>query len=55
MNPELKEDSIYFVYEKGRKDIAKYEKGKFLFFGWEVPESINKFEKWEEVSITIKN
>ena len=57
----LTEESIYLVYSKDKDDagnrfveVAQYRKGKFWFFGWEVPESIEKFETWKELVLSIK-
>jgi hypothetical protein len=61
MNPELTEESIYLAYSKDKDqlgnrhvEIAQYRKGKFYFFGWEVPEPIDKFEYWKELVFSIK-
>ena len=61
INPTLTEESIYFVYSKDKSgdgnrlvEIAQYRKGKFWFFGWEVPEPIEKFEFWKELVFTFK-
>jgi len=61
INNELKEESIYLVYSKdvdnkGNRlvEIAQYRKNKFWFFGWEVPEPIEKFESWKELIFSIK-
>jgi hypothetical protein len=60
-NQELTEESIYLVYSKdtdqnGKRlvEVAQYRKGKFWFFGWEVPESPEKFEYWKELVLSIK-
>lgn len=57
----LTEESIYLVYSKDKDkdgkrlvEIAQYRKGKFWFFGWEVPEPLEKFEHWKELIFTIK-
>jgi hypothetical protein len=61
INNELKEESIYLVYSKdvdnkGNRlvEIAQYRKNRFWFFGWEVPEPIEKFESWKELIFSIK-
>jgi hypothetical protein len=61
INNELKEESIYLVYSKDVDDkgnrlveIAQYRKNKFWFFGWEVPEPIEKFDSWKELMFSIK-
>jgi hypothetical protein len=58
---QLNEESIYIVTSKDKNEdgkslveIAQYRKGKFWFFGWEVPESIEKFESWKELVMSIK-
>ena len=58
---ELKEESIYLVYSKdfdenGNRlvEISQYRKNRFWFFGWEVPEPIDKFEYWEELVFSKK-
>jgi hypothetical protein len=60
-NQTLTEESIYFVYSKdidedGKRlvEIAQYRKGKFWFFGWEVPESTDKFISWKELVLSFK-
>ena len=60
-NQELTEESIYLVYSKDKDEtgsrfveVAQYRKGKFWFFGWEVPEPTDKFESWKELVISIK-
>jgi hypothetical protein len=60
-NQSLTEESIYLVYSKDKDaegkrlvEIAQYRKGKFWFFGWEVPEPIEKFEFWKELVFTFK-
>ena len=60
-NQELTEESIYLVYSKDKDaegkrlvEVAQYRKGKFWFFGWEVPESTDKFEYWKELVLSIK-
>ena len=57
----LKEENIYLVYSKDLDssgnplvEIAQYRKGKFWFFGWEVPEPIEKFSKWKEMFVSVK-
>jgi len=59
-NPELKEEFMYLVFSKDRDEkgvplaeIAQYRKGKFWFFGWEVPEPTDKFESWKELIVGI--
>lgn len=58
---ELIEESIYLVYSKDKGnggerlvEVAQYRKGKFWFFGWEVPEPTDKFEYWKELVLSIK-
>lgn len=58
---ELKEESIYLVYSKdvdsqGNRlvEIAQYRKNRFWFFGWEVPEPIEKFDSWVELIFSKK-
>jgi hypothetical protein len=60
-NQELTEESIYLVYSKdtdkeGKRlvEVAQYRKDKFWFFGWEVPETPEKFEYWKELVLSIK-
>jgi hypothetical protein len=60
-NPELIEEFLYLVTSKDKDDkgnatveIAQYRKGKFWFFGWEVPEPLEKFESWKELVVGIK-
>jgi hypothetical protein len=60
-NQELTEESIYLVYSKDKDaegkrlvEVAQYRKGKFWFFGWEVPEATDKFEHWKELVLSIK-
>jgi len=60
-NQELTEESLYLVYSKDKDaegkrlvEVAQYRKGKFWFFGWEVPEPIEKFESWKELILAIK-
>ena len=60
-NQSLTEESIYLVYSKDKDaegkrlvEVAQYRKGKFWFFGWEVPEPIEKFEFWKELVFTFK-
>jgi hypothetical protein len=60
-NQTLTEESIYLVYSKdtdqdGKRlvEVAQYRKGKFWFFGWEVPESTDKFISWKELVLSIK-
>jgi hypothetical protein len=60
-NQPLIEESIYFVYSKdtdqdGKRlvEVAQYRKGKFWFFGWEVPESTDKFISWKELVLSFK-
>ena len=57
---DLKEEHLYLVYSKDTDqfdkplvEIAQYRKGKFWFFGWEVPEPPKKFSKWKEVLVSI--
>jgi hypothetical protein len=57
----LNEESIYLVTSKDKDEngkslveIAQYRKGKFWFFGWEVPEPTDKFESWKELLLSIK-
>jgi len=58
---ELVEESLYLVYSKDKDEkglplieVAQYRKGKFWFFGWEVPEPVDKFETWKELVLSIK-
>jgi hypothetical protein len=60
-NQTLTEESIYLVYSKDKDaegkrlvEVAQYRKGKFWFFGWEVPEDTDKFEYWKELVLSIK-
>lgn len=60
-NTELKEEYIYLVtsndkdqYGNSHNEIAQYRKGKFWFFGWELPEPIEKFT-WKELVVALKN
>ena len=60
-NQTLTEESIYLVYSKDKDaegkrlvEVAQYRKGKFWFFGWEVPEKTDKFEYWKELVLSIK-
>jgi hypothetical protein len=60
-NQTLTEESIYLVYSKYKNgedkihiEVAQYRKGKFWFFGWEVPEETDKFEYWKELVLSIK-
>jgi hypothetical protein len=60
-NPELIEEFIYLVTSKDKNskgeptiEIAQYRKGKFWFFGWEIPEPLEKFESWKELVVGIK-
>jgi hypothetical protein len=60
-NQTLTEESIYLVYsndtdQNGKRlvEVAQYRKGKFWFFGWEVPESTDKFISWKELVLSIK-
>jgi hypothetical protein len=57
----LIEESIYLLTAKDRTvdgkliiEVAQYRKGKFWFFGWEVPEPTDKFESWKELVLSIK-
>ena len=59
--PELKEEFLYLVTSKDKDaqgnptiEVAQYRKGKFWFFGWEVPEPTDKFESWKELVVGIK-
>lgn len=61
INQPLNEESIYLVTSKDKDEqgralveIAQYRKGKFWFFGWEVPEPTDKFESWKELLLSIK-
>jgi hypothetical protein len=61
MNTTLNEESIYLVTAKDKTEdgkaiieVAQYRKGKFWFFGWEVPEETDKFESWKELVLAIK-
>jgi hypothetical protein len=60
-NQPLTEESLYLVYSKDKDEngkrlveVAQYRKGKFWFFGWQVPESTDKFEYWKELILSIK-
>lgn len=60
-NSELIEEFLYLVTSKDKDEqgnptieIAQYRKSKFWFFGWEVPEPIDKFESWKELVVGIK-
>jgi hypothetical protein len=60
-NPELVEESIYLLTAKDKTEdgkaileVAQYRKGKFWFFGWEIPEPTDKFESWKELVLAIK-
>jgi len=60
-NQPLIEESIYLVYsndtdQNGKRlvEVAQYRKGKFWFFGWEVPESTDKFISWKELVLSFK-
>jgi hypothetical protein len=60
-NHPLNEESIYIVTAKDKTEdgkpiieVAQYRKGKFWFFGWEVPETTDKFESWKELVLSIK-
>lgn len=60
-NEELKEEFLYLVTSKDTDEngnptveIAQYRKGKFWFFGWEVPEPTEKFESWKELLVSLK-
>ena len=57
----LVEESIYLLTAKDKTEdgkpiieVAQYRKGKFWFFGWEVPEPTDKFESWKELVLSIK-
>lgn len=57
---ELIEECLYLVYSKDVDElgnplveIAQYRKGKFWFFGWEVPEPIEKFSKWKQLLVSV--
>jgi len=61
-NDPLNEESIYIVTandttEDGKAiiEVAQYRKGKFWFFGWEIPEPTDKFKTWKELVLAIKN
>lgn len=61
-NQELKEEYLYLVTSKDKdslgnshNEIAQYRKGKFWFFGWEVPEPVEKFASWKELIVSFKN
>jgi len=58
----LNEESLYLVTSKDKAEdgkafieVAQYRKGKFWFFGWEVPEAPEKFESWKELVLSIKD
>lgn len=60
-NNNLIEEFLYLVESKdidkdgnSLLEIAQYRKGKFWFFGWECPESIEKFKSWKELQVSIK-
>jgi len=60
-NPMLEEEHVYLVTSRDKDEqgnshveIAQYRKGKFWFFGWELPEPIEKFEKWQELVMIFK-
>lgn len=60
--PILQEEYLYLVElpekdkdEKTIFEIAQYRKNKFWFFGWEVPESTDKFSSWKELVLGIKD
>lgn len=60
-NIELKEEFIYLVTSKDKdvlgqahNEVAQYRKGKFWFFGWEIPEPVEKFT-WKELVVALKN
>jgi hypothetical protein len=57
----LNEESLYLVASKDKDEkgnslleVAQYRKGKFWFFGWEVPEPIEKFDSWKELVVGLK-
>lgn len=60
---QLNEESLYLVTSKDVDsqtktplvEIAQYRKGKFWFFGWEIPEPTEKFSSWKELLVSIKN
>jgi hypothetical protein len=59
--PMLQEEFLYLVTSRDTDEknqptveIAQYRKGKFWFFGWEVPEPIEKFASWKELIVGIK-
>lgn len=59
--PILQEEFLYLVElpdkDKDGKsifEIVQYRKNKFWFFGWEVPESPEKFISWKELIVGIK-
>jgi len=60
-SPELIEEHIYLVTSKDKDEqgnslveIAQFRKNKFWFFGWEVPEPVEKFESCKELVFGIK-
>jgi hypothetical protein len=60
-NPIPKEEFLYLVESKDKNkdgtslvEIAQYRKEKFWFFGWEMPESLDKFESWKELIVAVK-
>lgn len=60
-NPIPQEEFLYLVKSKDKDkdgnhllEIAQYRKGKFWFFGWEMPENPDKFDSWKELVVAIK-
>jgi hypothetical protein len=61
-NPIPQEEFLYLVKSKDKNpngnellEIAQYRKGKFWFFGWEMPEPLEKFDSWKELVVAIKD
>ena len=60
-NPIPQEEFLYLVKSKDKDknenpllEIAQYRKGKFWFFGWEMPENPDKFDSWQELVVAVK-
>ena len=61
-NPIPQEELLYLVESKDKQadgsslfEIAQYRKEKFWFFGWEMPEPLEKFESWKELVVGVKD
>lgn len=61
-NPIPQEEFLYLVESKDKNkdgsslfEIAQFRKGKFWFFGWEMPEPLEKFETWKELVVGVKD